>query len=575
MAAFRPMTGIASRLHHGLGIRGHTSIGVVTILTGVFFGTNGYLVGYYEQTLLSIHGIALADKTAFVGDWFNTNAPQPHMFFDLVTYVGEKLQFLDGIYFLYYLASCTMFALGTALLAHHWLPQRLQWMQHLVNVLATIGPAFSLGTFLTIHMEAVPNMAGACAAYLGLACLITRRWTWLAFMLPVTSVLHLQHGIGLASIVLLAVLFGVVERRLMLIASSVFALIIAGYMVIERGLLSGSSEIAKDVAEVGSTGHFNAEVWGSQVIRGGLFLIALAVLNFVLDSKQTEGRRVTYVFALTGLVPIVGVVSDLWNIEPLQSLSRSFFVYRFSMYLAPFAYWFIVRTTVNWCRSRVVTAIPNLLLGVSALWMITRLPFTWLTAYVHQTELIAVMVLVVIARFSYQLSRIVARSMVSAAGMAAVCLLFVAATEVHRLEWPHLSLSRYDHNVIRTTRIAQKLGSADVVATDPSISWMRLFLRRAIVADCHGTPYGGDAWWEYRRRLRALGVEKPNECTGFNDLTIDRILTLRASVGATKILLTPASAAFDDAKRLLPVRWKALDGSGWTLFEIPRNIAEN
>ena len=569
------MTRFADRIRRSLGVRGHTTIGVLTILAGVFFGTDGYLVGYYEQTLLSVHGISLADKTAFVGDWFNMNAPQPHMFFDLVTYVGEKLQFLDGIYFLYYLASCTMFALGTAFLARHWLPERLQWMQHLVNLLATIGPSFSLGTFLAIHMEAVPNMAGACAAYLGLACLITRRWTWLAFMLPVTAVLHLQHGIGLASIVLLAVLFGVVERRLMLVASSVFAFFIAGYMVIERGLLSGSTEIAKDVAEVGSTGHFNAEVWGTQVIRSGIFLIALAVLTFVLDSRSSTGRRTTVVFALTGLVPVLGVFSDLWNIEPVQSLSRSFFVYRFSMYLAPFAYWLIVRMLSGAASEGLRSAFPKFVVALTALWIVTHLVFSWTGAYVHRDEFLSFTVLVVAVRFASLHPSTPTRTLDAGTGVIAVIILFMSATDVHRLEWPHLSLPRTDHNVIRTTRIAQKLGPNDVVATDPSISWMRLFLRRAIVVDCHGTPYGGDAWWEYRRRLRALGVEKPNVCTGFNDLTIERIVTLRASVGATKILLTPNSAAFDEAKRMLPIRWKALDGSGWTLFEIPRTIPED
>lgn len=563
------MTRVVDRIRTGFSVRTHTFIGVLAILAGVFFGTNGYLVGYYEQSLLSIHGISLADRTAFVGDWFNLNAPQPHMFFDLVTFVGEKLQFLDGIYFIYYVASCTMFALGTALLAGHWLPSRLQWMQHGVNLLATIGPAFSLGTFLTIHMEAVPNMAGACAAYLGLAFLVTHRWTLLAVVLPVTAVLHLQHGIGLAAIVLLAVILRVVERRLLLVLASVSALLIAGYMVVERGLLSGSDEIAKDVAEVGSTGHFNVETWGTPVIWGGLFLLLLAVGNFALDAGTPTGRRIGIVFFLTALVPVVGVVSDLWNIEPLQSLSRSFFVYRFSMYLVPFAYWFIVRVLTRSMVDGPLRSVFGFVLGLALLWKVTHLVFSWTGAYVHARQFLVIALVIVAGRVVYLRPSIPTRIVASACAALLACTLFTAATGVHGRDWPHLSLSRYDHNVLRTARIAQKLGPNDVVATDPSIGWMRLFLRRAIVADCHGTPYGGDAWWEYRRRLRALGVEKPNVCTGFNELTMDEIVDLRGSVGATRILLTPHAASFEEAKRRLNIRWKALDGSGWTLFDIP------
>ena len=569
MEPLNPMSGNDAPTERGLGIRAHSFIGVLTILSGVFFGTNGYLVGYYEQSLLSIHGIALADRTAFVGDWFNLNAPQPHIFFDVVTYFGEKLQLLDGVYFAYYLVSCTMFVLGTALLARHWLPLRLQWMQHFVTILATVGPSFSLGTFLTIHMEAVPNMAGACAAYLGIAMLITRRWTWLAVMLPVTSVLHLQHGLGLASIVILATILRFTEKRLVLLASSMLTIAIAVMTVVERDLLGGSKEIANDVAEVGSTGHFNAQLWGSRVIWSGIFLIVLALLNFALDSRSAPGRRLFGVFMIASLAPIVGVVSDLWNIEPFQSLARSFFVYRYSMYLVPFAYWLIVRLFARSTMDRSYLAVPELLLSLFLLWRVTHLIYSWSATYFHLGELFVIGLLVVTARIVGRKPTFLARGLIVLVAVAASIAMFNSASDIYGRDWPHLGLSRNDPNVLRTGEAAQHLGPKDVLATDPSIGWMRLFLRRAIVADCHGTPYGGDAWWEYRRRLRALGVEKPNQCTGFRDLSYDRILALRESVGATTILLDPGAASYGDAVANLKVRWKAEDGSDWTIFELP------
>ena len=569
MEPFLPMRILARSTVRGLGVGAHSFIGVLTILTGVFFGTNGYLVGYYEQSLLSIHGIALADRTAFVGDWFNLHAPQPHIFFDLVTYFGEKIRFLDGVYFLYYIASCTMFVLGTALLARHWLPARLQWMQHAVTILATIGPSFSLGTFLTVHMEAVPNMAGACAAYLGIALLVTRRWTWLAVIMPMTSVLHLQHGLGLASIVILATVFRFTEKRLVLLASSAVAILIAALTVIERGLLSGSDEIANDVAEVGSTGHFNAELWGSRVIWSGIFLIVLAVLNFALDAGNRDSRRLVGVVLLAALVPIVGVVSDLWNLEPFQSLARSLFVYRYSMYLVPFAYWFVVRLVARSTTDKWYLAGAELFAALFLIWRITHLVFSWSAEYFDLGELALVAFLFIGARIVIVHPSMVSRGLLGAVSVFAIVGLFVAGSDVHGREWPHLGISRNDRNVVRTAEAARHLGPMDVVATDPSIGWMRLFLRRAIVADCHGAPYGGDAWWEYRRRLRALGVDKPNVCNGFQGLSYEQVVSLRESVGATTVLLDPGAASYEDATRNLKVRWKAEDGSKWTIFELP------
>lgn len=560
---------LSNLVNRGFTIRGHSIIGVFSILIGIFFGTNGYLVGYYEQSLLSIHGIALADRTAFVGDWFNLNAPQPHVFFDLVTFLGEKLQILDGMYFLYYIASCTMFAIGNALLARHWLPDRLQWMQHIVTILATIGPSFSLGTFLTIHTEAVPNMAGACAAYLGLALLITRRWTWLAVILPVTSVLHLQHGLGLASIVILAILLRFTERRLFLLASSTFTVLIALVIVFERGLLKGSEEIATDIAEVGSTGHFNVELWGRQVIWSGIFLIFVALLNFALDIRNVDGRRLLFVFIVSSLVPTIGILSDLWNIEPIQSLARSFFVYRYSMYLVPFAYWLIVRLVAKSATDSLVIAALEIFVSLFLLWRITHLVFSWSAVYFQLGELILIGVLFLVARIVVQRPSIVSRALICVVGMTASISVFIAASNIHGRDWPQLGLSRRDANVIRASDAAQHLGPEDVLATDPSVGWLRLFLRRAIVADCHGAPYGGKPWWEYRRRLRALGVEKPNVCVGFLDLSYDSILKLRQSVGATAILLYPEAISFKKAKENLEVRWTATDGSNWTIFELP------
>lgn len=301
--------------------------------------------------MLSIKGISWADKNAFVGDWFNNQAPQPHVLFDVITFFGEKMNFLAATYFLYYLASCFVFAVGTAILAETWLPKKLQFLQHIVNVLVVTGPVFLLGTFLTIHFQAVPNMAGACLVYLAVACLITNKEKEASCFMVLASLFHLQHGIIISIIGFLFVVFGLVGRKKLIAISSIMTFVISMSIAVYRDLLSGSSEIAHEVSEIGSTGHFNVETWGYSVISGGLFL-------------------------LVALGPVVGIISDLNNIEPVQAIARSLFVYRFSIVLAPFACWFIVRQFAYAITKKMVFALGASVIVIVSFHQYFSVPYT-------------------------------------------------------------------------------------------------------------------------------------------------------------------------------------------------------
>ncbi|MEW6474742.1 MAG: hypothetical protein AB1679_21015, partial [Actinomycetota bacterium] len=92
----------------------------------------GYGFGMEDQAVIALKGVARADRTAFVGDWFTAQVPQPHWLFDLVTFAGERLGALPLVYLLWWAASMLAFGLGSAWLARRFIPER-PWLAVLVG----------------------------------------------------------------------------------------------------------------------------------------------------------------------------------------------------------------------------------------------------------------------------------------------------------------------------------------------------------------------------------------------------------------------------------------------------------
>lgn len=549
-------------------------IGTCVLLLSVNFLSPGYTFGYGEQLLLSVKGISWADKNAFVGDWFNSKALQPHILFDAITFVGEKLQFLSGIYLAYYIFSCFIFALSTSLLAEKWLPVKFQYLQHFVNILAVIGPTFMLGTFLSIHFQAVPNMAGGCLLYLSLSLLITERDNWATVAIISTSLFHLQHGIAIAAISILFVVLGLSTKKIAMLVAAMTSLFISFGIALYRDILSGSSEIAKQAAEIGSTGHLNVETWTWPVIRWGIVILTMGVLNFALSGTHRHRVRIVLCFAFVALGPVSGIISDLNNIEPFQSMARSYFVYRFSMAVAPFACWFIVRQLVislqqKWWR---------LLLSMLVLFLSFKFYLSAPYVALHQARswwvLAGLGFLGLALRFYERMPSSRTLGLVRISGVYVAIAIFTIGFATYSQRLPQIDYSANDNAVIISRSMSTALGTSDVLAADPSIPWLRLLTRRALVVDCKGVPYGGKTWNEYLRRLNELGVQKPNVCQGFKQLSLSRILTLNRTVGATTVLLLPDDEAYQSAVKTLKVRWSSGGDNPWMIFELPIHNAE-
>lgn len=560
----------------------------------------GYEYGWGEQVLLSLKGISWADDTAYVNDWFNDSAPQPHILFDAVTALAESWGIRPQVYFGYWLTSVVVTAAAVVTLTSAWFPRRAWPFETVIGALLVTGPYFALGTFLVIHREAVPNGLGGALGFLTAVLLVVRRDRAAVVAAALTTVVHVQHGSVVA--VLLLVAWAVDPHRrtrpvVRWFPAVVVAILAVVYLVgLARGLVAGSGDVTA-VCETASPGHCDPDSWPSAVVRDGTSVVLLGVAA-AFGARGGPRLRSVALLAVPAAIALGALVTDLVDIEPFESLGRQLFLYRFVMVVAPFAPVAIMlaltRALTSWRRWWDPVIV---LAGIAAFvhWHTMTYANLWrFRPVVGGVARAALLIAVAIAvgavlwrvlwprlvrghggragpaglRTAGRL-RAVERLVPAGLAVASVVALLVFGGRATGLVPLRIDYPAGEGAVALGRSIEEATAPGSIVAARPDIGWLRLLSRRAVVVDCKGVPYGGEPWREYNERLEALGVPEPLGCSnaGFAALTAQDVLGLRDRFGATHVLLEPGDRAFAEVLG----RWPRLTGEGdqASLFEIP------
>ena len=528
----------------------------------------GYEYGFGEQMLLSLKGISWADPQALVNDWFNDQAPQPHILFDVVTFIGEKTGLRPQMYFLYWLSSIVIAASAIVMLSKKWLPRRAQPFELLAGAMLVTGPYFALGTFLLVHREAVPNGLGGAMGFLTATLLLVRRDRAALIAAGVTTVVHVQHGAVVAVLLLAVWALDPGRRRgaLKWYPLAIGLILAAVYAVAAvRGLVAGTGDISA-VCETASPGHCDPDSWVWPVIRDGVVVVLLGAAAPLL-ARSRRWRDVA-VLAAPALVALGALVTDLADIEPFQSLGRQFFLYRFVMVVAPFAVMSIVVALTRpltpdlppagrwrawaWCVGGAAAFVVWHLLTYATIGR-----FRAGTGGVRvATVLIAVTIVIALA--GWLLLTRVRRApteraepwVLAGLAVAVVAVLLGFGSRATGAIPLRVDYRPDDGGVALGRAIEEATPPGSVIVVRPDYAWFRLLSRRALVVDCKGVPYGGEPWQEYNERLAALGVSTPLECSnaGFVAMDLDDIGDVAERYGGTHVFLEPDDRAYEDAE---------------------------
>jgi len=504
----------------------------------------GYTFGYFDQTVLSLRGIALADPHAFRSDWFTQSVPQPHWFFDIVTYLGERVGLLPWVYLAYWLAGIVAFGTGAVWLAERFLPGR-RAAAALMGPLAALAPQAVLGSSGPLVWFAIPNMLGGCLAFLALAALLTGRFRIAVLGALVAGVVHVQHGANLAAVLMLAAAMpGGWSRRQRFTLFGVAVTLLAGAegVAVWRHIQPNGPEWLQACREL-IPYHCYAPSWRLPYLMSGTLIVAMAGVFAWLARDRI--REVVPAVVLPVAALVVGVTAERYGWGALGRLAQIYNVHRFATLVVPFG------------------AVGVLVLGDrigrnhSSRWRRTALGalagafvFVWSSTtenpYSHRlidrpsllALALAVAVAVWVARWGNPAeggrSRLSLRPPVAVALVAA--LLPGVISGAAQGAFGRVGIETDIGGIRAAVAIGRAVPDTAVIAAPPEIYWLRLLSRRAVVADCKAGPYGGEAWHEYMRRLDALGG-CDGEPSHFADLTADQIEALRGRYGVTHVLL--------------------------------------
>jgi hypothetical protein len=504
-----------------------------------------YAAGANDHLVLSALGIRWADPDAFVNDWTLANAPQPHWLFDVVTWIGASTGTLSAVYLLYWLAGFVVFGVATTLLARTWTPHATWIAVISVTVIASLAPLNLLGSGVHLYSVALPNGLGGALLYLCAAAILVGRHRLAAAAGVATALAHVQHGVvALVLLLMTAVAVWLLRRGLdrYLLGGTVATIAIVAFNLTLRPV-AGELKDFQEVCGLLIPFHCEATSWKWNDFYGGVAFVALGLLTVML-LPRAERFRWVIVVGLPAVGLIAAVFTDRLDVPVLGLATQGLNVYRLAVLLFQFAVWGLLVVVLGRLtpRQRWAGLAITLVLGwyavQSSYWALDGkpAPFGPLNR-VGSIPLMLIVGLCLVAAVAVQtVPGLVRRGELAtraALGAGLAVLLFSAVAGNHlRLTTFNPRFFPHDGLVAWGERVQDAVPPGEQLLVPPGEIQVRMATRRAVVVDCKLAPYGGEAWYEYRRRIEALGGFPECGAWGWRTATADQLAAAAGRYGA-------------------------------------------
>ncbi|WP_442575064.1 DUF6798 domain-containing protein [Microbacterium sp. F51-2R] len=527
---------------------------------------NGYFAGWGDHFVLSPEGISWASPGAFANDWFMEVAPQPHWFFDVLTFLGESLGILSLVYALFWACGLIAFGAATAILARKFVA-RAAWPAALgVTVLTGISPWAIGGTGSLVIAQALPAVLSGSLIYLLLAGMLAERRILIVILAPVIAVVHVQQGsIALVLMLSMLVVEGVRNRKvdwLVALAMGLTAAFVAFGLLI-RPVASNLQDFVRICDEI-IPYHCAAHLWSPFELVSTVGLVGLAVLSVFIVPKPS--RWIWY--ATVGLATLGyagGFFADALRIPLLGTLAQGVNVYRLGAVLLPFAIWGALvplLTRLRGWRHWLLVGVW----GVSWIAFLTAPGFS--TVRTHRLVLMGLALLIPVLWFMWHTRRgelevsVGGRKIYAASGVAAVVasilvISVTAAAGAIHVRVPDFSFVASAELRQWGSEVRNAVPEGEIIVAPPRFEWVKLVSQRAVIADCKDVPYGGTAWDEWQTRLDDLGGFEQCVAPGpllYDTLSATQLVKIADKYESDSIIVNPA----------LPQLIDDLESLGWT-----------
>lgn len=534
----------------------------VAVLAPLLQFRYGYQAGTNDHLVLSLQGLQWGVPGYLRNDWFIAAAPQPHVLFDVVTWVGAANGRLAEVYLAWWLAGLAVGGLATAVLARAWAPQRPVLASAAVAALLGLGPQTVLGSTTPALPTALPHELGGFLGYLAAALLLTRRPRLAAVAIVATAVVHVQIGALAAVVGGLAVLaVALFERRWWW--SVLAGCLVAGGVVVTVLRLRPITAEPDDFVEICHNVipyHCDATTWSVGVLVSGFAVVLAALLSVAFVARTGWSGLGVWVAAIVapaaGLVG--GVLANRYGMPIVGRVAQSTNVFRLAVLVLPFGAWGLaagfVRRLAGW--RRVAWLVPAVAAGYG--WLVPEDGNVVLPDDLRWARIVlGVAVAGVLLRY---LPRRVGDVAGGLTGLAVIGLLVVGAADLRVLRPRPVDITFVPEARDRALgrAIAAHVPVGEEVLVPPTLGTVRLTSGRSVLVDCKAVPYGGPAWREYRERLDALGGRDSCHSGGhpFVEVTPEGLTSTALRYGARYVLLSAWDVARADAAQRLG--WRPL-----------------
>jgi hypothetical protein len=488
----------------------------------------GYTFGTGDHLVLMPRGIANADPGAFTGDWFVDSAPQPHWLFDWVTQAGETVHALPLVYLAYWLLSMVAFGVAAHWLTRRFLPGR-PWAALLLGPVLVLGPEKILGSTSPLLGIALPHVLGGCLALLACAAVINRYWTASLLASLAAGLVHVQHGVNLAPVLLVGALLatGCSRRtRLALVAGAGTLVGLALVVSRWRRIESGGSEW-REICRTAIPFHCDADSWTAAYLLAGTLVVGLAFGLFWAHRRDWRALLPAVALPAGGLG--LAVASDLFDVPVLGPLTQTANAYRLSALVVPFAAIALLVLLLDGRKN------PPLVRGAlcvgAAIWALGPDASLTVNSSGELLQHAAFVVALTLALGSLQLAPPARRvGSVVALVMITMVLGFDGRYPLALGYW------RGDPLVAAGLDLGKVLPEGSLVVSSPSLPFATIG-RRAVVADCKRVPYGGELWREHKARVADLGGGCFGMPSRFKELSAGQVLDLARRYGGSHVLM--------------------------------------
>ncbi|MBP3034799.1 hypothetical protein J2M53_00835 [Arthrobacter sp. zg-ZUI100] len=529
--------------------------------------SGGYTAGVGDHYVLSTLGLHWADSSRYAGDWFMEAAPQPHWFFDTLTYVGSATGTLALVYFLFWCFGLGAFALGVTFLSRKWAPQAPWFFSIATATVAALSPWAIVGTGSAMIPMAIPAVISANLVLLFIAAAITGREKWMLIAALMTAVVHVQQGAVVA--VMLGAL-GAVQffktrtfpKATALTFLATVAIVVAGLMA--RPVASNRDDFIEICNNVIAY-HCAAQYWAPGTVIIALAVIALALCTVLYLPKQDRLVWGTVVgLPIVGL--LLGLTANVLMMPVFGELAQGLNVYRLGALVMPFAVMAMLLPVFKLGMHNLISAGAVLFLA----W-VYLLDNGWQIRQPLAVAFIGLFLLVGLAAVGIRSYRPQFSTLATRIGAAAIILVFL----VNALSSGMITPRGVDATFIPDADIREWGEAVEEVVppgesllASPLASYVRGATYRGVIADCKNVPYGGEPWTQWQERINDLGGTaqcNPPQANYFNALSAREIDRAADKYGVTYLVVEEGqSARMPDLRKL-----------GWSTVLEPVNSLQN